>query len=324
MQPVFRHFVTVVIATVVVADVPTDAQHVDLTLDLYYGSPTDSGVTGYWELSALATDRGLSAAVVRLRDVFDPMFFAPSGLSQLAGVVGFHEIIDGEATSFAFDRGDHLELVFAQYPVLSPGPQGLFYDVGVPGGAIQPGELETPSIVGLDTTTNVPWGFDDRLGDLRDADPLNDNGEMQGGVLLAAGKFLQDAPPRFYADDDVSTANVFLSVGSTEQFGEAARANVTTRVRDNSILAIGDANFDGVVDEADFQVWSENRFTFQLGWKYGDFNADGAVDVSDFNLWNANRSRADRVSQVPEPGVWSPWLVFLNLRISRNGNPKRK
>ena len=52
---------------------------------------------------------------------------------------------------------------------------------------------------------------------------------------------------------------------------------------------LGDANLDGVVDVADFNIWNSHRLTLQAAWSAGDFNADGAVDVSDFNIWNSLR-----------------------------------
>ena len=53
--------------------------------------------------------------------------------------------------------------------------------------------------------------------------------------------------------------------------------------------SLGDANLDGVVDAADFDVWNANRFTAQTAWCGGDFNADGFVDGFDLLIWNAHR-----------------------------------
>ncbi len=50
----------------------------------------------------------------------------------------------------------------------------------------------------------------------------------------------------------------------------------------------GDADFDGVVDTSDFNIWNENKF--QAGcYTEGDFNFDGVVDTSDFNVWNVHK-----------------------------------
>ena len=73
----------------------------------------------------------------------------------------------------------------------------------------------------------------------------------------------------------------------------------------------GDANYDGVVDDRDFDIWLENRFTHSIEWTHGDFNRDGFVDVRDFNIWNVNRS--GNMNAVPEPA--SSLLFVLGLFI---------
>jgi ELWxxDGT repeat protein len=51
----------------------------------------------------------------------------------------------------------------------------------------------------------------------------------------------------------------------------------------------GDANLDGSVNQADFDIWNANKFTSVAAWSRGDFNADGVVDGSDFGIWNAHK-----------------------------------
>ena len=63
----------------------------------------------------------------------------------------------------------------------------------------------------------------------------------------------------------------------------------------------GDANLDGSVDVADFNVWNGNKFTSVAAWCSGDFNADGSVDVGDFNIWNGNKFTSADLATVPEP-----------------------
>ena len=53
----------------------------------------------------------------------------------------------------------------------------------------------------------------------------------------------------------------------------------------------GDGNLDGLVNEADFDIWNTNKFTAMAVWSRGDFNADGIVDGSDFGIWNVTSSR---------------------------------
>jgi len=77
----------------------------------------------------------------------------------------------------------------------------------------------------------------------------------------------------------------------------------------------GDANLDGFVDVADFNLWNENKFTDDASWGQGDFNDDGIVDVSDFNLWNSNKFTSagwnDEPTVVPEPGGWLLALIAM-------------
>ncbi|WP_165071623.1 NPCBM/NEW2 domain-containing protein [Paludisphaera rhizosphaerae] len=55
-----------------------------------------------------------------------------------------------------------------------------------------------------------------------------------------------------------------------------------------SILPAGDANLDGVVNFADFQIVSANMGRDQLWWTQGDFNHDGKVDATDLAALLAN------------------------------------
>lgn len=55
------------------------------------------------------------------------------------------------------------------------------------------------------------------------------------------------------------------------------------------VYPVADANLDGAVDGADFNIWNANKFTLNSQWCAGDFTADGAIDGSDFGLWNANK-----------------------------------
>jgi len=48
-------------------------------------------------------------------------------------------------------------------------------------------------------------------------------------------------------------------------------------------VLMGDANWDGIVDQLDSDILNANAFQ-PGGWIDGDFNADGFVDGSDFNI----------------------------------------
>ena len=45
---------------------------------------------------------------------------------------------------------------------------------------------------------------------------------------------------------------------------------------------------DGLVDVADYNIWSANVGKTNQAWSQGDLNEDGLVDVADYNIWAAN------------------------------------
>ena len=89
---------------------------------------------------------------------------------------------------------------------------------------------------------------------------------------------------------------------------EAGYAELPSR---NAYLP-GDANLDGVVDVADFNIWNGHKFAAAGAWCSGDFNADGVVDASDFNIWNGSKFQSADSIAVPEPAGW----IFLVLGVA--------
>ncbi len=95
----------------------------------------------------------------------------------------------------------------------------------------------------------------------------------------------------------------------------AARKNLP----DGAEYSPADANLDGNVDQADFDLWLDHKFAASAisSRCEGDFNADGQVDGSDFLIWKDNRTfltqlqRGATVQAVPEPGVPILLLVWL-------------
>jgi hypothetical protein len=51
---------------------------------------------------------------------------------------------------------------------------------------------------------------------------------------------------------------------------------------------LGDANLDGLVNGADFNILAANFNQSITGWDQGDFNYDGVVNSADFNELAAN------------------------------------
>ena len=70
----------------------------------------------------------------------------------------------------------------------------------------------------------------------------------------------------------------------------------------------GDANRDGIVDQADYTAWY-NAYGSAGGWTSGDFNGDRIVDQADYTLWyNAYGSTS---ASVPEPTSLAMLIVGL-------------
>ncbi|MCA9262600.1 MAG: PEP-CTERM sorting domain-containing protein [Planctomycetales bacterium] len=77
----------------------------------------------------------------------------------------------------------------------------------------------------------------------------------------------------------------------------------------------GDANLDGVVDEADFAMWQDGAFSRSLRWDDGNFTGDRFVDVEDYNILNANKYASSyNASPVPEPS--GMLLIVLSVLAS--------
>lgn len=79
----------------------------------------------------------------------------------------------------------------------------------------------------------------------------------------------------------------------------------------------GDANGDGVVDLADFNIWSANYGAANgAAFGDGDFSGDGSVTLADYNIWTANYGASAAATpageQLPTPtNPEPPGLPFL-------------
>jgi hypothetical protein len=82
----------------------------------------------------------------------------------------------------------------------------------------------------------------------------------------------------------------------------------------------GDANLNGWVDLADFEIWEVHRFTLTARWCAGDFTADGAVDGSDFGVWNQNKGTSSFGTFVASPFLPGPEKASWRdrLAVARN------
>ena len=84
---------------------------------------------------------------------------------------------------------------------------------------------------------------------------------------------------------------------------------------------LGDANLDGSVDEIDYLVWKNTRFSAVnpvAPWSDADWTFDGLVDGFDLLAWNHNKFTSIDLNTVPEPnGLLWFGLGSLVLAMSR-------
>jgi hypothetical protein len=70
------------------------------------------------------------------------------------------------------------------------------------------------------------------------------------------------------------------------------------------IATAGDANFDGIVDDADASILAAHWQQTGKGWRDGDFNNDGVVNDQDASILAAHwQQTAEGTAEVPEPAA---------------------
>jgi hypothetical protein len=146
-------------------------------------------------------------------------------------------------------------------------------------------------VFGVPTTTwsdegPVPDFDEDGDADINDLNMLLGQGPLNTGYIVEPG-----APDPFDLNDDGFVNVLDVTYWRTE----AAEMNKLS-----SPYNLGDANLDGYVDGADFNLWNAGKFTWTLKWDGGDFNSDGLVDGTDYGLWNAYKFTSSW-GPVPEP-----------------------
>ena len=77
----------------------------------------------------------------------------------------------------------------------------------------------------------------------------------------------------------------------------------------------GDFNLDGVVDNADMDIWKMN-FGGGTDWQMGDANYDGVINGLDRDLWQQNLGKpalqgSGAAAAVPEPGTLAMLVAGL-------------
>ena len=275
------------------------AQTVDLSLNVFYSNPMDTGSGGAWSLVGKSSNFGIVGLDVRLTNIATSANAAPRGTVNGSDAAGFNIFAD---STFATYR----DLSIGQAPILplpSGDEQGAFYGVGqfangAPNYPSKPGGTmsEGPSIASLTATIGIPWATGDAFSD---ANWLN-------GALLATGTFTTGVTPAFVAG---SSGNVFTSLGTSTDFGTIAGATLSTIVRSNFVPGSADYNHNGIVDAADYILWRHTLGQSVTPGTGADGNGDGTINQPDYNLWRAHFGLASgagsgaslSTSAVPEP-----------------------
>jgi len=162
-------------------------------------------------------------------------------------------------------------------------------------------------------------------------DPITNEGQVvnfdSGGGVFAGNRLVgMNLLKGDYSYPDANNPDNLGQPANTAVFGNASYfVDVFSYV--DQIASItklhpgldGDANLDGVVDNADFQAFYSHLHT-GTGWTQGDFDLDGQVTFSDYQVLQRNWGKSDGVTapaptplpaftDVPEPGG----LVGLGL-----------
>ena len=96
----------------------------------------------------------------------------------------------------------------------------------------------------------------------------------------------------------------FVSFYSDDTGTQEKRPKLTISYSPGPDPIPGDANNDGVVNDADAATLAANWLSTDASWIQGDFNGDGNVDDIDATLMAANwQQDAGASASVPEPGM---------------------
>jgi hypothetical protein len=303
------------------------APSIDLSLNVFYANPSSPFSGGNWELVAKTNADGfglygLSALLTNVATTSNNL--APR--AQVNGPGG-----DFAGFGFVFNTagpGGSRNITLGQAPTLpGAGPdQTAFYGVGTlvngaPNYAAKPPGSNSigPLFTTLTAPASIPWATGDTFGDPAWAT----------AAKLASGAFAVGVTPGFFQSAlDKSIGNVFTTIGSSTEFGQAsAEVTATTIVRTNFVAnpTNGDYNRNGVVDAADYVVW---RNTFGLTSPLdADGNGNGSIDDGDYTVWRMKfgnvigAGSALEASAIPEPCGAILLVIGTAAFFSRRSRP---
>jgi hypothetical protein len=282
------------------------AQTIDLSLNIFYDTPSNVNSGGTWQLVAKSSNFGIAGLQARVTNIDTAFDFSPIATVNVNMLAGFN----ADAQSFIPASGStpgYYELDFGQAPFFSltaGQEQGIFYGVGqlANGSPNYPGKpagsnSEGPAFTTLSQPFGIPWATGDLLG----------NATWNTAAGFAVGTFSAGFTPAFVAGNN---GNVFTTLGTSTTFGSVAGATISTIVRTNFVALTADYNHNGVVDMADYVLWRNTLNQNVTPGSGADGNGNGVVDQADYGVWRANfgngggpgaGSGSVSTSAVPEP-----------------------
>lgn len=267
----------------------SSAQTIDLSLNVFYSTPSNAASGGTWELVAKSSPGtfGISGVDTFIRNINnDAIIEGPRATVNGSNTAGF-QLLENTFHSAAPPNPAYRELLVAQkplYPLPSGSEETYFYGVGTltNGAPNYPGKPAGsnsigPAFTSLTSPQDIPWAV---------ADAFNDATWATAARLLS-GTFAAGVTPSFFTG---SSGNVFTSVPPTNtQLGtEVLASTITAIVRTNFAPAVqsADYNHNGIVDAPDYVLWRKTlNGTAAPAGSGADGNVDGTVNPPDYTLW---------------------------------------
>jgi aryl-phospho-beta-D-glucosidase BglC (GH1 family) len=103
-------------------------------------------------------------------------------------------------------------------------------------------------------------------------------------------------------DSSAAAANRSYALGYSDG-ADGVVAGLSSGQIEIAYTLYGDANLDGLVNAADFNILAANFNQSITGWDQGDFNYDGLVNSADFNALAANFNQSASLAAVSIPGT---------------------
>jgi len=330
----FQRFLAAVsaLALAVISAPLAAAGTIDLSLNVFFATPSDVNSGGTWQLIAKSTDFGIAGVRTFITGVNDApaatQLVAPRG-TYSGGAAGFGDVLINDLHAANGTTPSFHELIFGQVPRPNGSAQGTFYGVGtlIKGSPDFPGRQPDwnfigPAIPTLTATQGLPWAPNgDAFG----------NATWNTAALLASGTFAAGATPSFFTGDEASSGQIFSVVGTGTSPGTATPATISAIVRTNFVHS-ADYNNNGRVDAADYVMWRKTLGNTVTPGSGADGFVDGTINDLDYFWWRSHFGLTDGAAPglgselsagaVPEPASPAVFVVAALLAVAPRGRRK--